>query len=157
MGEPTLEDTLLEATRPMVAIASRSLAAQEDQITIVQYRAMVVLASNEPCNLSTLSESLDVHASTATRMCDRLVSRDYVQRVRSRDSRREVQLTLTDRGRDLVASETRRRREEIQHIVNAIPPADRDAAAVGLRAFIEASTVVLGATWPESLAQAGRR
>jgi DNA-binding MarR family transcriptional regulator len=153
--DPVLGETLLEATRAMVAIATRALAAQEDQVTIVQFRALVVLASNEPCNLSTLSDALDVHASTATRMCDRLVARNYVERVRSRDSRREVQLTLTDDGRRIVDSETKRRREQIARIVAAIDEADRPGVAAGLQAFLAASRTVLGDTWPESLSAAG--
>lgn len=151
-----LESTLLEATRPMVAIATRSLAKLEEQVTIVQYRALVVLASNEPCNLSALSESLDVHASTATRMCDRLVSRGYIERVRSRDSRREVQLSLTETGRDLVEVATAKRKAEISKIVEAIPECERGSAAVGIRAFIEASSKVLGASWPEALTEAAQ-
>lgn len=148
-AERQVSEVLLAATQPMVAIAARALAAQEDQITIVQYSALVALASSEPSNLSTLADSLGVHASTATRMCDRLVSRNLIERVRSRDSRREVQLSLSARGRELVASETARRRVEIDRIVQAIPEDQREAVANGLRVFLDASTSV-GTLRPES-------
>jgi hypothetical protein len=41
-------DTALAASRALVAVAARSLAAAGDEVTLPQYRALVVLAAQGP-------------------------------------------------------------------------------------------------------------
>ena len=53
-----------------------------------------------PQTVSALAERLDVHASTMTRMCSRLVARGLVARKPSAIDRREVVIELTRKGRD---------------------------------------------------------
>ena len=43
-----LVDTVLAASRALVAVAARSLAAAGDDVTLPQYRALVVLAARGP-------------------------------------------------------------------------------------------------------------
>jgi len=43
-----LVDTVLAASRALVAVAARSLAAAGDEVTLPQYRALVVLAAQGP-------------------------------------------------------------------------------------------------------------
>ena len=43
-----LVDTVLAASRALVAVAARSLAAAGDEVTLPQYRALVVLTAGEP-------------------------------------------------------------------------------------------------------------
>ncbi|MGH3283480.1 MAG: MarR family winged helix-turn-helix transcriptional regulator [Streptosporangiaceae bacterium] len=68
-----LVDTVLAASRALVAVAARSLAAAGDEVTLPQYRALVVLAARGPQGTAELAAALAVNPSTATRMCDRLV------------------------------------------------------------------------------------
>jgi len=68
-----LVDTVLAASRALVAVAARSLAAAGDEVTLPQYRALVVLAASGPQGTADLAAALAVNPSTATRMCDRLV------------------------------------------------------------------------------------
>ena len=44
-ADDSLTDALLTASRALVAVAARSLAAVDDDVTLPQYRALVVLAS----------------------------------------------------------------------------------------------------------------
>ena len=55
-----------------------------EEVTLPQYRALVVLASRGPQRIVDLAGFLDVTASTATRMCDRLVRKGLVRRQRLR-------------------------------------------------------------------------
>ena len=48
-------DAVLVASRALVGIAARSLAAVEDTVTLVQYRALVLLASRGEMNVGTLA------------------------------------------------------------------------------------------------------
>ena len=68
-----LVDTVLAASRALVAVAARSLAEAGDEVTLPQYRALVVLAAQGPRGTAELAAALAVNPSTATRMCDRLV------------------------------------------------------------------------------------
>ena len=47
-ADDELVDTVLAASRALVAVAARSLAAAGDEVTLPQYRALVVLAAQGP-------------------------------------------------------------------------------------------------------------
>jgi DNA-binding MarR family transcriptional regulator len=118
-----------------------------DQVTLPQYRALVVLAAKGPQSLRELAEVLDVHTSTATRMCDRLVRKRLVRRRQSRQDRREVVLDLTPPGRDLVVEVAGRRRSEIARIVARVPRDQRHALVSALTAFGRAAGEVPEQSW----------
>ncbi len=105
----------------MVAIAARSLANLDADVTLPQYRALVVLASRGPQRVIDIASELSVNPSTATRMCDRLVLKKLIRRYRSTSDRREVRLTLTPAGRNLVQEVTDRRRDELARLVESMP------------------------------------
>ena len=96
-----------------MGIAVRSIAVVEDEVTLVQYRALVLLTSRGDQNVSDLAEALGVHPSTATRLCDRLVAKDLVERATSTESRREIVLSVTPTGRAVVRAVSARRRKEV--------------------------------------------
>jgi DNA-binding MarR family transcriptional regulator len=114
-------DAVLSASRVLVAVAARSLADVAEEVTLTQYRTLVVLASRGPQNLAGLAEAVGVTPATATRMCDRLVRKDLIRRRTERDDRRQLRVALTTRGRSLVDAVTVRRRQEIGRIMSEIP------------------------------------
>jgi DNA-binding MarR family transcriptional regulator len=114
-------DAVLSASRVLVAVAARSLADVAEEVTLTQYRTLVVLASRGPQNLAGLAEAVGVTPATATRMCDRLVRKDLIRRRTERDDRRQLRVALTTRGRSLVDAVTVRRRQEIARIMSEIP------------------------------------
>jgi MarR family len=97
-GSDELVDTVLAASRALVAVAARSLAAAGDEVTLPQYRALVVLAAQGPQGTAELAAALAVNPSTATRMCDRLVRKGLVRRHRLAGDRRAVRIALTAAG-----------------------------------------------------------
>src|SRR5579862_6037623 len=122
-------NAVLTASRVLVAVAARSLADAAEQVTLTQYRTLVVLASRGPQSLAGLADSVAVTPATATRMCDRLVRKGLVRRRTERGDRRQIRVALTPGGRALVDSVTRRRRAEIERIVSSMPP-DEQAVLV---------------------------
>jgi hypothetical protein len=50
-----LVDTVLAASRALVAVAARSLAAHGNEVTLPQYRALVVLAAAGPQGMAELA------------------------------------------------------------------------------------------------------
>lgn len=140
-------DAVLRASRVLVSVAARSLAGVSDEVTVPQYRALVILANRGAQNAAALADALGVHASTLTRLCDRLVSKRLITRTESPNNRREVVLALTPSGRRLVKSVTVRRRNEIARIVAAIPKSQRHLMVRALQAFGDAAGEASDSAW----------
>ncbi|HUY21764.1 MAG TPA: MarR family transcriptional regulator [Acidimicrobiales bacterium] len=120
-NDEEVTEAIIRASRAMVGIAVRSLAGNPDDVTLPQYRTLVVLAYGGPRRLADLAEALSVSPSTATRMCDRLVRKELVSRTRDELDRREVKLAITTAGRAVVADVVHRRRAEVGDLLGAIP------------------------------------
>ncbi len=140
-------DAVLRASRVLVSVAIRSLAAVDDDVTLPQHRALVVLAARGPCRPGELADALGVHPSTITRLCDRLVAKRLVRRTESSSNRREVTVTLTAKGRRLVDSVTARRRVEIAEIVRRVPERERVTMVRALHTFGEAAGEPADSGW----------
>ncbi|MFI0480025.1 MarR family winged helix-turn-helix transcriptional regulator [Actinomadura sp. 9N215] len=137
-GVDEVTSAVLTASRLLVAISVRSLAAVEDAVTLPQFRLLVVLSSQGPLKLVTLAGLLAVNPSTAMRMVDRLAAAGLLDRQTSPDSGREVRIQLTAAGRGIVDDVTARRRADIAAIVARMPPGQRRTLVAALRAFTEA-------------------
>lgn len=133
-----LTDAVLTASRLLVAISARSLAAVEETITLPQFRMLVILESRGSMRISALAELLDVNPSTATRMIDRLVATGMVARQSNPATRREVVVELTGEGSRVVRGVSRRRRAAIGRIVAKMPEAERRGLVEALTAFTDA-------------------
>jgi DNA-binding MarR family transcriptional regulator len=140
-------DAVVGASRALVAIAARSLGAAGEDVTLPQYRALVVLASRGPQRVVDLAGFLDVTASTATRMCDRLARKGLIRRQRLSSDRRSVRVSISAAGRELVAAVTRRRRQEVQAIVDRMSAPQREQLVRTLRMFADAAGEVPEQDW----------
>lgn len=116
-----LAGEVLVVTRVMSEIAARTLGDQEE-LTVLQYRALVVLSESSSSRVAALAEALHVSPSTATRLCDRLVAKGLIGRNRSVEDRREVQIDLAEAGRRLVDEVADQRLEAIRLILERIGP-----------------------------------
>jgi DNA-binding MarR family transcriptional regulator len=145
-ADPTT-DAVLVGSRALVGVAARSRAATEDSITLVQYRALVLLASRGDLNVGALAERLGIHQSTATRLCDRLVTKGLIDRATSAESRREVLLRLSPAGQALIDAVMARRRDEIAKIMTRLTPGQRTRLADALRVFAHAAEELPDDAW----------
>lgn len=148
-----LTSAVLTASRVLVAISARSLAAAEDRVTLPQFRMLLVVGQGET-KLVTLAEKLGVNPSTAMRMADRLAAVGLLKREVNPHNRRETLLRLTDNGRRIVDEVTARRKAEISAILTRMPASRRRALIVAMREFNDAAgeppvpvSVPLG--WPD--------
>lgn len=130
---------LLAVNRTFVAVATRALAGLDPDVTLPQFRTLVLLDDHGRMTVSTLADALGVVPSTATRMCDRLVAKKLVRRAVDRRDRRQVTITLAEAGRRLIAESTKRRRHELAHILDALPPGEQDRVAAALRLLVDAA------------------
>ena len=131
-------DAVFAASRVLVAVASRSIAAVDEAVTLPQFRALVVLTRGS-LKVSALAKQLDIQPSTATRLCDRLVRRRFVTRRVDEANRREVILSLSPAGRALVRNATMRRRRQIASIMTRVPERHCSMIIEALTAFCHAA------------------
>jgi len=132
-------DAVIAASRVLVGVAARSIAAITDDVTLPQYRALVILVSRGPQRIADVAAILDVEPSTATRMSERLVRKRLVNRTGGEDDRRVVLLSATRLGRELVASVTRKRRAEVRAILRRMPQQKIEPLITSLHAFTTAA------------------
>ena len=143
-AEPPRDDVdavtsaVLTASRLLVAVSARSLTAVEEQVTLPQFRMLVVLATHGETKLVSLARRLAVNSSTAMRMADRLTAAGLIDRRVNPANRREIALRLTPSGHRIVDDVTARRRAEIAAIVTRMPPEHRTGLVSALRAFTDA-------------------
>jgi DNA-binding MarR family transcriptional regulator len=142
-----LVEALLAVSRSMVALAAHNLVTLGADVTLPQYRTLVLLAGGGPQRSAVLARELGVAPSTLTRMCDRLVRKSLIHRFHRHSDRRSIWLGLTPKGRDLVGVVMRARRNEIEAIVRS---ADLTATAddLGLlHAYVRAAGELPDEEW----------
>jgi DNA-binding MarR family transcriptional regulator len=145
-GVDEVTDAVLSASRVLVAVASRSLAENEN-VTLAQYRTLVVLQSRGPQSAQNLAAELGVAPSTVTRMCDRLVAKGLVKREAVAENRREVRVMVTPAGADIVGAVSRHRRRELRRIVSAMTDRERGTLVRALESFNQAAGEVPEDDW----------
>ncbi len=131
-------DAVLTASRLLVAVSARSIAAVDGTITIPQFRLLVVLGNEGPLKLTAIAGSLGVNPSTATRMVDRLVTAGLIDREPNPASRRELVVRLSRKGRTVAGNVIKRRRAQIAEIVGRMSPTSRRGLVRALSAFAAA-------------------
>jgi DNA-binding MarR family transcriptional regulator len=147
VDDEALVSAVLLASRALVAIAARSLAAAPADVTLTQYRLLVLLASRGPQIPSMMAADLGAAPSSVTRLCDRLVAKGLIFRRASTDNRREVLLSISPAGRKVVDAVTRARRNEIVRVVRAVPAARRPNVIEALNDLGAAAGEVPDPSW----------
>jgi DNA-binding MarR family transcriptional regulator len=142
-----LTDALLTASRVLVSIAARSIARHAGEVTLVQFRALVVLHSRGPQTVATLATELGVARSSASRLCDRLVAKGLIDRSPATEDRREVRLAITESGAAMVSAVTRHRRREIRRIVAGMDQGRGRELVTALQAFADSAGEVPDRQW----------
>lgn len=138
-GQSEIVDAVLAANRMFVAVATNALAGLAPDVTLAQFRALVLLDQHGAMTVGALAEALGVVPSTATRMCDRLTSKKLIRRMTDRGNRRRVTVSLSSEGRELIAHSTRRRAAEFTRLLDSIPAADQQRIADALRLLVSAA------------------
>lgn len=145
-----LTDAFVTSARALVGIALRSVNASPVEVTAMQHRVLVLLASKGEQSVSQLAEELGVNASNASRVCDRLQRLGLVARRRSTTDARSVKVALTDQGLDVVSAVDERRRLEIMELLGSLTPESGEHVVEALRAFNEAAHETARADWAVS-------
>jgi DNA-binding MarR family transcriptional regulator len=132
-------DAVLRASRAIVGIVATSIAEVDDVVTVPQLRVLVMVHTRGPLNLAAVASALDVNPSNASRTCDRLIKAGLLHRRDSPEDRRNLTLTLSDSGRELVESVTKHRRASIAQVLRKLSAGEREDVAAALDRFATAA------------------
>jgi DNA-binding MarR family transcriptional regulator len=133
------DQTLLLLARAVVGISTQA-ADQLGDVSVVQLRALTVLRGLGTANLGQLAEGLDVTVSTTSRLVDRLVAADLVERRPSPRTRREIELEVSPAGRKTLDRYDDLRLEGLRAGLARLPAERRDDVLAGLADFGAAAT-----------------
>ncbi|SEJ67880.1 MarR family winged helix-turn-helix transcriptional regulator [Demequina mangrovi] len=137
-ASPVTEATIA-SSRALLGIVARSLVPAISEVTVPQFRVMVVLTQGGGLRMGDLAERIGVHPSTLTRTVERLEHGGWIVRAADQENRRQVRVDLTGKGKALVATVTDRRRAMIAEVIEAMAPAEREALRSGMEAFARAA------------------
>ncbi len=120
------------ATRDLAGLALRSIDDVGDDISLPQFRLLLVVHEQGPCSSNDAARAMGLVASSVTRLADRLTTSGYLARGADPANRSIVTLSLTPSGRALVGKVIRRRRRELSKLLSLLDPDVRAACARGL-------------------------
>ncbi|MEZ0359452.1 MarR family winged helix-turn-helix transcriptional regulator [Mycobacterium sp. SA01] len=132
-------DAVLRASRALVGIAAASIAEISEVVTVPQLRVLVMIDTQGPLNLASVAAALDISPSNASRICDRLIKAGFLHRQDSAADRRNISLSLTTEGRQLVRKMNRHRRRAITRALRAMSVKERQAVVNALDTFAVAA------------------
>jgi DNA-binding MarR family transcriptional regulator len=137
----------MTATRALVALAVRSINASPVEVTLMQHRVLVLLASRGEQSVNSLAEQLGVNASNASRVCDRLQRLELVARRRSTTDARSVKVAITADGMSVLAAVSAHRRNDVQQILSTMSPEVARGTVEALVVFNDAAHEIAESDW----------
>ncbi len=132
-------EAVMRASRALVGIAAASIGETDGMVTVPQLRVLVIIDTRGPQNLAAVADALEVNPSNASRTCDRLIKAGLLHRQESLQDRRNISLTLTDKGKDLVDRVSAHRRSAIARVLRRMPADERDQLAAAFASFASAA------------------
>lgn len=134
MRRTEAEHALLAAARAIMRVSLHA-ADEIGSVSVIQLRALTVLAEVGECNLARLAEGVGVTVSTTSRLVDRLIAAGLVERRRAPHTAREIAIRLTPRGRTTLDRYDELRLDGLRSSIDALQDSERDVALKFLRAL----------------------
>lgn len=89
----TVNDSIDKLFRPL---------AEEHGLTMIQMRLLMELHQNDGITIGCLAKAVSLTSGNASAMCKRLEKEGFLERVRSSDDERNVNLCLLEKGRQVI-------------------------------------------------------
>lgn len=132
-------DAALRASRAMLGIVARTVSPALEQMSLPHFRVLVLLETGGPARVGALAAKLDVVVSTFSRSLDRLEAAGWVERNQSESHRREVVVSITNAGGNLVREVSAARSAAFSSVLAAAGATEREAIALAFTAFADAA------------------
>jgi DNA-binding MarR family transcriptional regulator len=151
-GKPATEAVaaLELMTRALVGLTLQSLRVLDGEVSLPQFRLLLVLSELGQVPSSRLAAELGMTASSVTRLADRLEGAGLLVRGADPRSRSIVTLEVTAAGVDLVARVVERRHLLLAAVLERMEPGEREAAVRVARrvSALSGDAAALSATGP---------
>jgi DNA-binding MarR family transcriptional regulator len=145
-------ELIMRSAQVFAALTAESIARVGDSVTPSQLRVLVLADTVGSLNNKGVAAALNVDVSNASRICDRLVQTGLLNRRDSPTDRRNVELSLTSRGRELVSAVMKHRQAALTDILQRMPARSRQALLSSLEDFNAAAQSRVGdpdhSRWP---------
>jgi DNA-binding MarR family transcriptional regulator len=137
-------------TRALVGLTLQSLQVLDGEVSVPQFRLLLVLSGLGRVPSSRLAAELGMTASSVTRLADRMEAAGLLARGTDPRSRSIVTLEVTPAGIDLVARVVERRHVLLAAVLGRMSAAEREEAARVARRLSELAgdATALSATGP---------
>lgn len=140
------DDPLYDTAREIAAAAGALADVWEHasqstppRLSTLQLRALLAVGGSPRINLTRLAEEVGATAPAASRLCDRLEAAGLLRRERAFMDRREIVLSLTQHGREVIELLAERRCRAVYEVLKHVPAEQREELLNGLRAFTQAA------------------
>lgn len=129
-GDRAAEVAALELmTRALVGITLHSLEALGGEVTIPQFRLLLIAAGMGRVPSSRIAAEAMMTPSSVTRLADKLEAAGLLERGTDPRNRSIVTIKITEAGLDLVTRVVERRHELLAAALDRMEPGEREAAA----------------------------
>lgn len=132
-------DPVLAGSKVISAVIALSLADVEPPLSLPQLRALGIVGSLGPMNLSAVAEGLAVNPSNASRTCDQLVANGLLDRREDAEDRRSVALTLTRKGQRVLDRLTTHRRAVLEQVMEEMSVEEQKCLSMSMGALARAA------------------
>ena len=128
-----INDLLVEVFNDILVIEESELRKSRfNDLTITEMHTLEAIGMYRKKTTSEVAKELSITVGTLTTAVNRLVKKDYVERIRSEDDRRVVKLSLTKKGKLLYRVHQSFHRQMIEAILVDM---EKDEAAALLKAL----------------------
>jgi DNA-binding MarR family transcriptional regulator len=96
------------------------------QLTYNDLRTFELIEAKGTANMRVLADQLHLPMSTLTGITDKLVKKDFINRMRNDDDRRVVQVNLTELGKEMILLSKSAHTSVSEGILNALSDREQD-------------------------------
>jgi len=158
VNPPLSSDTLRQETLTAVLAELNQMSFRDFQgalkrfhsgsLSIIHLNLLMLLRFNGPLTMSRLAELLDVSVASATGIVDRMEKKGVIERKRSDEDRRVVEVHVSEQGEQVFVAMQAERQAHMARMLSGVSDADLNSLLTGLRAVREARD-----KWLSELAQ----
>lgn len=130
----TVNDYLVSVFNDILSIEESELKkSQFKDLSITEMHTIEAIGMYKKKTTSEVAKELSITVGTLTTAINKLVKKDYVERIRSEDDRRVVKLGLTKKGKLLYRVHQHFHREMVKNILNGMATDEQQALLAALK------------------------
>lgn len=130
----TVNDYLVSVFNDILTIEESELKkSQFKDLSITEMHTIEAIGMYKKKTTSEVAKELSITVGTLTTAINRLVKKDYVERIRSEDDRRVVKLGLTKKGKLLYRVHQHFHREMVKNILDGMATDEQQALLAALK------------------------